>query len=278
MATIPINGYELSYTFNGVSSDAEAINLILIHGAGGQEIDWPMAWRSVDDLTRSLGLTPKDHSGDLDKYPIYSLDLPGHGKSGGESKASVDDYASAINDFVIALGLNNVCLVGHSMGAAIALTAALERYSWLAGIAMIGGASKLNVNDAILDGLQNSFEQTIDNIIKYSWYKDTGSFFKQKAKQRMLEAGSKVVHDDFYACSRFDLTDKLAEIDTPALVIASDYDRMVPLNVSQEMAGQLTGSIFIGLENCGHFQHIEQTGKVATEISSFLLHLRELGS
>ena len=86
MATIPINGYELSYTFNGVSSDAEAINLILIHGAGGQEIDWPMAWRSVDDLTRSLGLTPKDHSGDLDKYPIYSLDPPAMANQAGKAR------------------------------------------------------------------------------------------------------------------------------------------------------------------------------------------------
>jgi pimeloyl-ACP methyl ester carboxylesterase len=270
MAEIALNENKFSYSFNGVSNDGESINLLLVHGAGGQELDWPMAWRSVDDLTRSLGLTPKDHGGELDNYPIYSLDLPGHGKSGGNSKSSVEGYTEAINDFVTAIDLKNVCVVGHSMGASIALNAALNKYGWLTAIAMIGGASKMIVNDLILDGLKNHFEPTIKNIVKYSWYKNTGAFFKQKALQRMLEAGSQVVHDDFYACSTFDVTDRLAEIDLPVLVIASDYDRMVPLKVSQDMADQLRQSTFVALENCGHFQHIEQTSRVAKELAAFL--------
>ena len=270
MAEVSLNEYDLSYSFNGVSNSGEGISLLLIHGAGGQEVDWPLAWRSLDDLTRALGLTPKDHGGELDNYPIYSLDLPGHGKSGGESQTSVEKYADAVNEFVTAIKLDNVCIVGHSMGASIALNAALNKYSWLTAIAMIGGASKMFVTDAILEGLKENFEPTIENIVKYSWYKNTGAFFKQKARQRMLEAGSKVVHDDFYACSQFDVSDRLAEINIPALVIASDHDRMVPLKISREMAGQLSRSTFVTLENCGHFQHIEQTSRVAKELANYL--------
>ena len=270
MAKISLNEYDLSYSFNGVSNSGGGISLLLIHGAGGQEVDWPLAWRSLDDLTRALGLTPKDHGGELDNYPIYSLDLPGHGKSGGKSQTSVEKYADAVNEFVTAIKLDNVCIVGHSMGASIALNAALNKYSWLTAIAMIGGASKMFVTDAILEGLKENFEPTIENIVKYSWYKNTGAFFKQKARQRMLEAGSKVVHDDFYACSQFDVSDRLAEIDIPALVIASDYDRMVPLKISREMADQLSRSTFVTLENCGHFQHIEQTSRVAKELANYL--------
>ena len=270
MARISLGGYELSYSFNGVSNSEKGINLLLIHGAGGQEVDWPLAWRSVSDLTRTLGLTPKDHGGELDNYPIYSLDLPGHGKSGGESQTSVEKYADIVNKFVTAIKLDNVCIVGHSMGASIALNAALDKYSWLRAIALIGGASKMFVTDAILEGLKENFELTIENIVKYSWYKNTGAFFKQKARQRMLEAGSKVVHDDFYACSQFDVSDRLAEIDIPTLVIASNYDRMVPIKVSHEMADQLSRSTFVTLENCGHFQHIEQTSRVAKELANYL--------
>ena len=270
MAEVSLNEYDLSYSFNGVSNSGEGISLLLIHGAGGQEVDWPLAWRSLDDLTRALGLTPKDHGGELDNYPIYSLDLPGHGKSGGGSQTSVEKYADAVNEFVTAIKLDNVCIVGHSMGASIALNAALNKYSWLTAIAMIGGASKMFVTDAILEGLKENFEPTIENIVKYSWYKNTGAFFKQKARQRMLEAGSKVVHDDFYACSQFDVSDRLAEIDIPALVIASDHDRMVPLKISREMADQLSRSTFVTLENCGHFQHIEQTSRVAKELANYL--------
>ena len=53
----------------------------------------------------------------------------------------------------------------------------------------------------------------------------------------------------FLACSRFDLSERLEEIAVPVLVIASDCDRMVRLNVSLEMAENLKDSYFVSLEN-----------------------------
>lgn len=273
MATVHTNGYETSYTFNGVEEREDGKKLVLIHGAGGQEVDWPMAWRSVNDITRSLGLTPKDHGGKLDDFPIYAVDLPGHGKSGGQSMKSVREYADAVAAFVDAMDLKNVCLVGHSMGAGIALTIANNNNKRVSSIAMIGGASKMIVSDSILDGLKNNFVPTIDNIVKYSWYKNTGAFFKQKMRQRMIDAGSDVVFDDFFACSQLDLSERLEHVHIPALVIASDFDRMVPLDVSRKMADKMGNAKFVPLEKCGHFQHIEQTGKVAEEIANFLAGL-----
>ena len=82
------------------------------------------------------------------------------------------------------------------------------------------------------------------------------------------------MYGDFLACSRFDLSERLEEIGVPVLVIASDGDRMVPLKVSREMAEKLPNSKFVSLENCGHFQHIEQAAKVAGELVTFLSKLR----
>ena len=96
------------------------------------------------------------------------------------------------------------------------------------------------------------------------------AYFREKAKKRILDAGSKTVHGDFLACSRFDLSKRLKEIVVPVLVIASDCDRMVPLNFSRDMSEKLPNSRFVLLEGCGHFQHIEQTSKVAAELSNFL--------
>ena len=62
----------------------------------------------------------------------------------------------------------------------------------------------------------------------------------------------------------------MQEITIPVLVIASDGDRMVPLDVSWEMAKDIKESYFVSLKNCGHFQHIEQSGKVAGELVNFL--------
>ena len=49
---VTIKNHEISYSFNGVSGDIGSPKIVLIHGAGGQEIDWPMAWRSANDLDR----------------------------------------------------------------------------------------------------------------------------------------------------------------------------------------------------------------------------------
>ena len=289
MPKVTIKNHQISYSFNGISGDIGSPKIVLIHGAGGQEIDWPMAWRSPKDQTKAMGLTPSNHgvarlfNAGLDDYSIYAVDLPGHGKSEGKSKSSIDEYSNDIIDFIDAMELENVCLVGHSMGAAIALNASLNQHWRICSVVAIGGAGKMIVNDAILEGLKNNFETTVDSIVKYSWHKKTGAvadseqmagYFREKAKQRMLDAGSKTVHGDFLACSNFDLSARLEEIAVPVLVIASDCDRMVPLKVSREMAEKLPNSEFVSLENCGHFQHIEQTAKVAGELVTFLSKLR----
>ena len=273
MPKVDINNNKISYSHNGVSRGISNSTIVLIHGAGGQEIDWPKAWLNANTQAKSMGLTPS-HQGviklfnaGLDDYPIYAIDLPGHGKSNGKSKSSIAEYSTDIIDFLDAMKLENVCLVGHSMGAAIALNASLGQHWRIGSVVVIGGASKMVVTDSILEGLQNTFEATVESIVKYSWHKQTGAiadsqqmaaYFREKAKQRILDAGSRTVHGDFLACSRFDLDERLKEILVPVLVIASDCDRMVPIQVSREMAGKLPHAKFVVLEGCGHFQHIEQ--------------------
>ena len=288
MPKVDIKNHAISYSYNGVSRGISNSTIVLIHGAGGQEIDWPRAWRNANAQAKSMGLTPSNQgviklfNAGLDDYSIYAVDLPGHGKSNGKSKSSIDEYSTDIIDFLDTMKLENVCLVGHSMGAAIALNASLRQHWRICSVVAIGGASKMAVNDSILEGLQNTFEATVDNIVKYSWHKQTGAiadsqqmarYFREKAKQRILNAGSRTVHRDFLACSRFDLDERLEEILIPVLVIASDCDRMVPTHVSQEMARKLPHAKFVVLEGCGHFQHIEQTSKVAAELSNFLRNI-----
>ncbi|MEM6463878.1 MAG: alpha/beta hydrolase [Pseudomonadota bacterium] len=270
MPRVSVGDHELSYSFNGVKDREDGLTLVLVHGAGGRFADWPVAWRSTADMTRLVGLTPKSHGGGLDAFPVYAVDLPGHGESGGGSVTTVDLYAREIATFMDALDLQNVFLIGHSMGAAIALTLAVQKNPRLASIALIGGSSKLAVSPAILDGLKNNFEATVDNIVRYSWHKKTTDFFKQKGRQRMLEAGSEVVYDDFLACSRFNLSDQVGELELPVLIIVSTGDRMVPAEAGAKMAEQLKDCRLVVLEDCGHFQHMEQVSRVANELTDYL--------
>lgn len=270
MPFISVGDHELSYSFNGASTRKDGLALVLVHGAGGHKQDWPATWRSASQKMQGMGLTARSEGRQLENYPIYAIDLPGHGRSAGKSQTHVDAYANTVASFLEALDLKKVVLVGHSMGAAIALTLAVRANPGLAGIVLIGGSSRLVVSDAILDGLRSDFEPTVDNIVRYSWHKDTSAFFKRENRQRLLEAGSDVVYNDFLACSRFDLSDRLSTVGIPVLIIAADQDRMVPLETSRKMAEALPQGTFAELRDCGHFMHVEQPRQVARVLASFL--------
>ncbi|MCR9135254.1 MAG: alpha/beta hydrolase [Alphaproteobacteria bacterium] len=267
-ATIGEN--ELSYSFNGAKARRDGVSVVLVHGAGGKKQDWHATWRSASNKMQGMGLTARSEGRQLEKYPIYAIDLPGHGRSTGQSHTHVEAYADAIASFLEAMDLQRVVLVGHSMGAAIALTLAVTSNPRLAGIALIGGSGRLIVSDAILDGLQTSFEPTVDAIVKYSWHRDTSAFFKKEGRQHLLEAGSGVVYNDFLACSRFDLSDRLSEITIPVLVMAAEQDRMVPLEDSRTMASAFKFGTFAELQDCGHYMHVEKPREAAGVLVSFL--------
>ena len=46
---------------------------------------------------------------------------------------------------------------------------------------------------------------------------------------------------------------------------------MVPIDTSRKMADAINDARFVGLENCGHYQHMEQTNRVAAEVASFVM-------
>ena len=82
--------------------------LLLIHGAGACHLCWPA------ELRRLSG------------YTVYTLDLPGHGKSAGIGQHTIAAYAAKVIEFLSAMGIYHATLIGHSMGGAIALQAAYE--------------------------------------------------------------------------------------------------------------------------------------------------------
>ena len=59
-------------------------------------------------------------------YTVYAIDLPGHGYSSIDTKASYDEpyFRSAVIAFIDKLDLREVTLVGESIGAVLALTVA----------------------------------------------------------------------------------------------------------------------------------------------------------
>ena len=118
---------EIYYSIHADSSGDQRPPVVLIHGAGGTHLFWP------SEVRRLAG------------YRVYSLDLPGHGKSGGRGLQTISAYRQAVCAWLEAVGLHSAVFVGHSMGSAIALTLALDDPEHVLGLGLIGASARLRV-------------------------------------------------------------------------------------------------------------------------------------
>ena len=267
MPYVIVNNQKTYYTQNKIKSDAPT--LVLIHGAGGRIQGWPYPWQQttfVRSATARRWLTD---------FPLYMLDLPGHGRSAPPSRNSIEEYAQDVIDFMTALDLHNVVVVGHSMGGAIAQAIGAQSPVNLAALILIGTGARLPVSDVILDGLLTEFSKTVAMIMKFSWHKQAAPMFKQVALQHMLSTDPAVVHGDFLACHRFDMRDQLANITVPTLVIGGTADRMMPLDYSQFLMEHIPNATLATIEDAGHFMTVEKTSQVTKVMVNFLNHLTE---
>tara|TARA_R110000751_G_scaffold91266_3_gene178854 strand:- start:28328 stop:29047 length:720 start_codon:yes stop_codon:yes gene_type:complete len=62
-----------------------------------------------------------------DSYQVLSIDLPDHGKSAFTETISFKGYANLISELIKGLGINNLSVVGHSLGGKVAMQLALTQ-------------------------------------------------------------------------------------------------------------------------------------------------------
>jgi pimeloyl-ACP methyl ester carboxylesterase len=228
--------------------------LVLIHGAGGNRLVWPPALRRLADVR------------------VYAVDLPGHGKSPPIPKASIDSYADELEAWRVAHGIGPVVLVGHSMGAAVALSVARRVPSGVTGLALIGVGPSLPVNPDLLErtAREASFAGAVEDILAWSFAPDASPRWIDLVRKRMVEGGPAQLHADLAACNAFDLTDHLGEIVAPTLVVVGSNDRMVRPRQAEALRAGLPQARLATIEGAGHMAMLEDPAAVADLLLAFI--------
>jgi len=248
MPYLNVDGHRLFYSDQG---EAGGPALLLLHGAAGSHLVWPAPLRRLAGA-RVLG-----------------LDLPGHGRSDPPGRRAIGHYAGAVMAFVEALGPRDLIIAGHSMGAAIALTVAVEPPAALRGLVLLSAGARLRVGDALLGGSLADFEAAADFIVD-NGFAAAPAELRRKVRAAILETGAMTTYGDFLACNHFDARARLAGIDLPALVIAGAADRLVPARAAEALASGLPHGRLARLESAGHFSMLERPDEVAALTAAFL--------
>ncbi len=222
--------------------------LILVHGAGVDHSSWSAEIRRLPDVR------------------ILAVDLPGHGQSEGAGYQSVVAYAESIKALMDALKIERAIIAGHSMGGAIAQIMAVSMPARVAGLVLVGTGAKLGVNPSLVETIKNDYPAAVELITKWEWAKETGEDLRRVGRKQLLATPSAVTYGDFVACGLYDLSDTVAKIQVPTLIIGGGADKMTPFALSEGLAAQIPNSTLVKIEGAGHKMPMERPQEVAQAI------------
>src|SRR5215468_1998872 len=106
--TFTVDGHEVFATTGGTAFDPAKPVVLFLHGAGFDRTVWRLQTRWFAHHGRS----------------VLAADFPGHGRSEGPPLGSIADMADWAARLIDAAGLKSAALIGHSMGALVALDCA----------------------------------------------------------------------------------------------------------------------------------------------------------
>lgn len=250
MPIITLPNAELFYTHHRPAY--ARCTLLLIHGAGGSHLSWP------SELRR------------LPQTAVYAIDLAGHGRSAPPGHSNIAAYVQDINDFIKALNLQNVVLLGHSMGGAIAQLGGLRPLPAVVGLILLGTGAKLRVSPTILASIETDYEQAVAQLNQFYWGGGQSPALMQATKDQLLACPARVTADDFLACDHFDFRARLAEITLPTLIISGSRDQMTPPKFGEFLAAQIPQAEFALIDQAGHMMALEFPGQVSQLVTNFL--------
>lgn len=222
--------------------------LIFIHGWLGS---WRYWWPSMQGLSAH--------------YRTFALDLWGFGDSSKPAdKYSLAAYVSLLDNFIDRLGVAvPVALIGHSLGAAVAVRYAAEKPENVARVATVS----LPVTGRHLNA---RLAQTDTHALAERVFARTEKHPEVEGEMRKTDpAVWSSLGDEF---SRADFVADLSQIACPLLLIFGNHDPIV-----EQPNGDLEGFIhpagnraYVTFDACSHFPMLEEKARFNRLILEFL--------
>jgi len=257
MPEVYVKGRRLAYEVQPVGLDKSSLSVVFIHGSGGDREDWRA---QLDGLPQVAN--------------VIALELPGHGESDPPGEATVEAYAHWVTDFVDAMGLQAVMLVGCSLGSAITQWIALfAPKTWLAGIGLVGAGARLRVHPAILDGLRQDKQQALAMLSDFCLSPATGEPIRERLREKYLKTSAELVHGDLSACNEFDVMDSVHKVRLPTWILVGEDDRLTPVKYARYLHETIEGSRLGVVPQAGHLVMMERPEEFNRLLAEFLTEL-----
>jgi pimeloyl-ACP methyl ester carboxylesterase len=262
---VNVQGQDAYCYTGGKPFDAARPSVIFIHGAQNDHSVWCLQTRYFA------------HHG----FNVLALDLPGHGRSKGAAKASVEEMAAWVLAVMDAVGVDRAMMVGHSMGSLIALEAAFIAPARVTRLAMVGTTYPMKVSDALLATSRDDEQAAIDmvNIFSHSSMAQKPScpgpgFYVMGGARRLMQRMSAInpaqlFYTDFYACNAYANGLAAAEaVRCPVLFLFGSKDMMTPPRSTKTLTAAIAHGTVVQVD-AGHQMMAEQPDAVLDTLFAF---------
>jgi pimeloyl-ACP methyl ester carboxylesterase len=234
------DGVEIAYTISGHGPPA----LVFIHGWMGDQSFWKA---QVEEFSTT--------------NTVVTIDLPGHGLSGtGRDHWSMASYGSDVTTVVEHLGLEDVVLIGHSMGGPVILEAARlmpERVVSAVAIDTLQDADfeyEPQEVEGFIAELEADFAGTCGGFVASMFVDGTDPAFIERITSDMCDGERDIGAALIREFVDYDRGDALAAIDVPVTGINSD---MWPTNVEVNRKYRPEFDAIV-MKGAGHFLMMEK--------------------
>jgi len=201
-----------------------------------------------------------------------AIALPGHPE--GRPRSSIDGYVEWLHDYIYHQQYQDVVLVGHSMGGAVAQLYGLKYGDEVKALVLIGTGARLRV---LPDWLKAVEEMVTDEAawIKYleEHHRSTVPEIRQIVIEERMRIGPAVMLNDLLCCDKFDIMDRVHTIKLPTLVICGSDDELAPVKYTHYLASKIEAARELIVNGTGHWVQTEKPRKVNQAIDSFLASL-----
>ena len=246
---LDINGQKAYAYTGGKAFDATLPTVVFIHGAQNDHSVWGLQSRWFA------------HHG----FGVLAVDLPGHGRSEGEPRPTIQDLADWIELLLERCGAGaagkSVTLVGHSMGSLTALECASRHPARIARIVLVGTAVPMPVSNTLLDAAKNDEQRAIAMINTWSHSPHgtiggntvPGIWLLGTSRRLMERQLPGVLHNDLSACNAYGHgMEAAAALTCPALIVSGSRDMMTNPRASAKLATAIKDVRTVSLDGAGH--------------------------
>jgi 2-hydroxy-6-oxonona-2,4-dienedioate hydrolase len=232
--------------------------VVFLHGLMGRMDHWEQTLDAVQGACRAIALS----------LPILETDLPA---------ASIEEVGRYVVRFMDALDIPKAVIGGNSLGGHVALEMALSYRERVSGL--------------ILTGSSGLFERSFTRGVPH---RPSGEYVREKMEEvffdprlvtpEWVESVRRVVTTPASAlrvirfaraAKRHNVEDRLASIETPALLVWGKNDRITSPEVAERFHALLPDSRLVFLSSCGHAPMLERPEAFNGAVTEWLADTRD---